>query len=373
LLQAIQKASSAPVQLVQRAQIILQSAKRQKPGEIAPSVGLSVGSIRTRVKRFNSQGLLGLFDEPRSGRPREYTAEQALQVTKIATTPPGKLEVPINTWSLSHLRRYLKEKTEVGKLCRETIRSILNEQGISLQQAQRWQDSSDPELGSKTKAIIDGYVNPPENTILLCFDQKGPVQFKQHGGRYYRPRKKPARVPDEYQRHGTGYLLAALNPHTGQVWGRCFSKYNSGTVIWFLGWLLRQLPDDVQIIIVWDNASPHSKAVKRWLQKHFGQRVRWLHTPKKAAWLNLIEAWMSMFERDVMRNSHFESLAAFHWAVKSYLDYYNAQCHPFRWGRKRSKRLFLVAPLRRTILWGRACGAALPTRFARRLAKVVIT
>jgi len=182
LLQAIQKASSAPVQLVQRAQIILQSAKRQKPGEIAPSVGVSVGSIRTRVKRFNSQGLLGVFDEPRSGRPREYTAEQALQVTKIATTPPGKLEVPINTWSLSHLRRYLKEKTEVGKLCRETIRSILNEQGISLQQAQRWQDSPDPELASKTKASIDGYLNPPENTILLCFDQKGPVQFKQHGG-----------------------------------------------------------------------------------------------------------------------------------------------------------------------------------------------
>ena len=183
LLQAIQKASSAPVQLVQRAQIILQSAKGQKPGEIAPRVGLSMDSIRTRVKRFNSQGLLGLFDEPRSGRPRDYTAEQALEVAKIATTPPGKLEVPVNTWSLSHLQRYLKEKTEVGKLCRETIRSILNEQGISLQKAQRWQESSDPELDSKTRAIVDGYVNPPENTILLCFDQKGPVQFKQYGGR----------------------------------------------------------------------------------------------------------------------------------------------------------------------------------------------
>ncbi len=361
------------MQLVQRAQIILQSAKGQKPDEIAQRVGLSVGSIRARIKRFSSQGLLGLFDQPRSGRPREYTAEQALQVAEIATTPPGKLAVPVNTWSLSHLQRYLKENTEVGKLCRETIRSILNEQGISLQQAQRWQKSPDPDLESKTRAIVDGYVNPPNNTILLCFDQKGPVQFRQYGGCGYRPRKMPARVPDEYQRHGTGYLLAALNPHSGQVWGRCFSKYNSGTVIWFMGWLLRQLPDEVQIIIIWDNASPHSKTVKGWLRKHFGQRVQWLHTPKKAAWLNLIEAWMSMFERYVIRNSHFESLADFNRAAKGYLGYYNAQCHPFRWGHKRSKRLFLVAPLRRTVLWGRACGGMLSARLTRRLAKLVFT
>lgn len=42
--------------------------------------------------------------------------------------------------------------------------------------------------------------------------------------------------------------------------------------------------------------------------------------------------------------------------AKGYPEYYNAQCHPFRRRRKRNKRPFLVAPLRRTILWGRACG-----------------
>ena len=334
---------------------------------------MSLGSIRTWIKRFNRQGLLGLFDQPRSGRPREYTAEQALEITRIATTPPEKLEAPVNTWSLSHLQRFLEQKSDVGKLCRETIRSVLREQGISFQQAQRWQESPDPELESKMQAIVDGYLNPADNTILLCFDQKGPVQFKQYGGGSYRRRKKPARVPDEYKRHGTGYLLAALNPHSGQVWGRSFSKYNSGTVIWFLGWLLRQLPEEMQIIIVWDNASPHSKTVKRWLRKHFGQRVQWLHTPRKAAWLNLIEAWLSMFERDVMRNSHFESLAEFNRAVKGYIEYYNSQCHPFRWGHKRNKRLFLVAPLQRTVLWGRACGRLLSPRLTRRLAKLVLT
>jgi hypothetical protein len=109
------------------------------------------------------------------------------------------------------------------------------------------------------------------------------------------------------------------------------------------------------------------------LHKRFGDRVEWLHIPTKAAWLNLIEAWMSMFERDVIHNSDFLGLADFSLAARRYLDYYNAQCHPFRWGHKRKRRVFLVAPLQRTVLWGRASGASLPVRFARRLAKMVIT
>lgn len=373
ILQAIEKARSMPVQLAQRASIMLQSAEGKKADQIASEVGLSVGQVREWIKRFNGNGLVELFDQPRNGRPREYTAQQALQVVEVATTSPAECDVDINTWSLSHLQRYLEEKTSVGRLCRETIRGILLEQGISYQQAQRWQESNDPECESKKDAIVTSYLAPPPNTLILCFDQKGPVQYRRQRGPHYRPRKKPRRVPDEYTRHGTGYLLAALNPHTGQVWGRCFQKYNSGTVIWFLGWLLRQLPEDVQIIIIWDNASPHSRIVKRWLNKHFEGRVQWLHIPTKAAWLNLIEAWMSMFQRDVLHNSNFQSLSDFNLAAQRYLAYYNAQCHPFRWGHKRKRRVFLVAPLRRTVLWGRASAASLPVRFARCLAKAIIT
>lgn len=373
LLQALAKASSVPLQIVQRAKLILRSAQKAHPLTIAQEIGLSVSRVREWIGRFNSEGVLGLFDRPRSGRPRQYDAQQALRVVEVATTPPTALGLAINTWSLSHLQRYLQEETQLGCFCRETIRAILHQHGISLQKAQRWQQSDDPSLEEKQEAIPDYYLHPPEKTLVLCFDQKGPVQFRRRGGSHYRPEGKPAHVPDEYARYGTGYLLAALNPHSGQVWGRCFRKYNSGTVIWFLGWLLRQLPQDMQIVIIWDNASPHSKAVKAWLRKRFGQRVHWQHTPTKAAWLNLIEAWMSMFERDVIRNSAFQGLADFSVASRRYLAYYNAQCHPFRWGRQRERRLYLVGPLKRTVLWGRACVDSLSLRWARRLAKVLIT
>jgi len=373
LLEALAKGRSVPMQIVQRAQLVLASAAGHSPCQIAKQVQLSAAQVREWIKRFNVQGVLGLFDRARQGRPPEYTAEQTLRVVEIATNAPSERAVPVNTWSLTHLQRYLEEQTDIGRLCRETIRGILHANGISWQEAQHWQASSDPDFESKKQAVESCYFEPPPNTIILCFDQKGPVQFKRRGGRHYQPKGKPKHIPETYTRYGTGYLLATLNPHTGQVWQRCFQKYNSGTVIWFLGWLLAKLPQDVEIIIIWDNASPHSKLVKKWLTNRFEGRVRWLHTPSKAAWLNLIEAWMSMFERDVIRNSAFTSLAEFALAARLYVTYYNAQCHPFRWGRTRRKRVFLVGPLRRTVLWGRACRHALSDRFTRMLAKTIIT
>jgi putative transposase len=372
LLQALRGATSVPVQIVQRAKLVLRSAEKAEPVAIAQELKLSVARVKAWIARFNTAGLLGLFDRPRCGRPRLYSTEQSLRVVGIATTTPTTLQLPFQQWSLSHLRRHLKEE-EVGQFCRETIRGILQEQGISYQKARTWEQCTDPNLASTQETITSCYVDPPDDALILCFDQKGPVQFRQQRGYHYQPQGKAVRVPEEYVRHGTGYLLAALHPHSGRVWGRCFQKYNSGTVLWFLGWLLRQLPADKQIIIIWDNASPHSQTVRDWLERRFKGRVRWLYTPVKASWLNLIEAWMSMFERDVIHNSNFESLVDFEKATRRYLDYYNAQCHPFRWGHKRQKRIYFVGPLRRTVLWGRACAASMSPRWALRLAKALIT
>ena len=79
-----------------------------------------------------------------------------------------------------------------------------------------------------------------------------------------------------------------------------------------------------------------------------------------------------MFERDVLQNSGFENLAAFAGCVRRYLQYYNAQAHPFRWGRKRKKRVFLVRPFCQTYLQGRACVHSLSDLRSRQLANAII-
>ena len=79
-----------------------------------------------------------------------------------------------------------------------------------------------------------------------------------------------------------------------------------------------------------------------------------------------------MFERDVLQYSVFENLAAFAGCVRRYLQYHNALVHPFRWGRKRKKRVFLVRPFRQVYLQGRACVHSLSDRLARQLANAII-
>jgi transposase len=183
ILQAIGKARSMPIQLVQRASIMMRSAEGKSPPQIAGEIGLRVGQVREWIKRFNENGLVGLFDQPRSGRPREYTAKQALQVIEAATTLPAECGAAVNSWSLSHLQRYLEEETKVGRLCRETIRGILHEHGISYQEAQRWQESNDPEFEAKKEVIISCYLNPPPSTgrIIVRARNQSACLMNTHG------------------------------------------------------------------------------------------------------------------------------------------------------------------------------------------------
>ena len=112
-------------------------------------------------------------------------------------------------------------------------------------------------------------------------------------------------------------MLGALCPHTGPVGARCFSKYNRWTVLCFLGWLLRQLPADQEIYIIGDQAGPHTaRDVQRWLEAHDPGRVHLQFTPTKAAWRNRIEAWGTIFSRDLLRGAQRASRAQFREAVR---------------------------------------------------------
>lgn len=369
LLQGLAQASSLPVVLQDRVQMILLAHQGLSRHQIACQAGYTADTVAKWLSRFNSHGVLGLFDAPRSGAPRKVALDAVLGVLESATTPPSTFGLPFPTWTLNKLRRYLAATRQLH-LSREGLRQLLLRHGIAWKKARRWQQSQDPHFDAKRDAIVALYTDPPEGALVLCLDQKGPVQLRRYPGGGYAAKGKAPRSPSDYVRHGTLYVLGALCPQTGQVWARCFSHYNRLTVIWFLGWLLPQLPADQEIYVIWDNASAHTaQDVQRWLAKHAPGRVHLRFTPKKAAWLNLIEAWWTTFSRDVLRGAEFESKAQFREAVRAYLSYYNAQPTPFVWGRQRPRRCFRAGPLRRGALRGRAPAGNLNARFLYRLAR----
>jgi transposase len=368
LLQGLVTATSLPASLRDRARLILLAAQGLPRWEIAARLGYTPDTVRKWADRFNAEGLLGLFDRPRSGAPRLLTVEAVLDVVQAATTCPADLGLPFASWTLTKLRRYLRQQHQIA-LSREGLRQVLARHGLSWKKAKSWQNSHDPNFAQLKAGVVELYTDPPEGALVLCIDQKGPVQVRDYPGGGYAPKGKAPRRPSDYVRHGVLYVLGALSPHTGQVWARCFTRYNRLTVIGFLGWLLRQLPEEQEIYIIWDQAGAHTaQDVTQWLQRHYPGRVHLRFTPTKAAWLNLIEGWWTIFSRDVLRGAKLATKAELRAAVRRYVAYYNEEPTAFVWGRQRPKRCFRAGPLRRGRLRGRAPVGNLNGRFLYRLA-----
>jgi Winged helix-turn helix len=88
---------TAPHRVVQRAQIVSASAHGETAPVIAPQVGLSVLRVRAWIQRFNRDGLAGLRDAPRSGRPRRHGPPGAMR---------GKFTVSKRAAPMSSTTRY---------------------------------------------------------------------------------------------------------------------------------------------------------------------------------------------------------------------------------------------------------------------------
>src|SRR3982751_1370519 len=94
---------------VVRAKIVLGLAAGERPCRVADRVGVGRMAAYEWLHRFNAEGLKGLTDHPRPGRPPTYTAEQRAEVIAAALTRPEDLGMPFASWTLDRLAAYLSE------------------------------------------------------------------------------------------------------------------------------------------------------------------------------------------------------------------------------------------------------------------------
>lgn len=136
-------------QIPKRAKAVLLSAQGYSANEMVPVVNLTAKSIRKWLRRFNEEGVEGLIRERTSpGRPRTFSPEQRERMVELALTPPQALGKPFTTWSLAKLREHLAEEEGI-RISLGGLWKILKEGGLSLQKAQRWIQSPDPEYALK--------------------------------------------------------------------------------------------------------------------------------------------------------------------------------------------------------------------------------
>jgi transposase len=143
------RSRTAPVRLVERARMIDLARQGQRVPAIAATVGVSAPVVRRWLARFNAQGVAGLADAPRPGRPATYTAEEVGELIAASLTDPQALGLPFASWTLDRLAAYLHETNGIA-IKRSRIGTILQAEGLRWRQQETWfGERPDPAFAAK--------------------------------------------------------------------------------------------------------------------------------------------------------------------------------------------------------------------------------
>jgi transposase len=143
------RSRTAPVRLVERACIVGLAAQGHRVPAIAAELGISAPVVRRWLERFNTGGVAGLADAPRSGRPVTYTPEQVGEVVAASLTNPQELGLPFGSWTLDRLAVHLNEDRGIA-MKRSRIGEILHAEGLRWRKQETWfGERPDPAFAAK--------------------------------------------------------------------------------------------------------------------------------------------------------------------------------------------------------------------------------
>ncbi len=188
-----------------------------------------------------------------------------------------------------------------------------------------------PRVREKLVDVVGLYLNPPDNAVVLCMDEKSSVQALDRTQPSLPMKKgRAATMTSDYKRHGTTTLFAALNVLTGVVVGQCLPRHRHEEFLKFLKTIDKQTPKGLAIHLILDNYSTHQHAnVRRWLAKN--PRFHLHFTPTSSSWLNLVERWFRDLTDKALRRGVFQSVPDLIVAIEAYLQANNNDPKPFIW------------------------------------------
>jgi transposase len=136
-----------------RAQMVLLAAENElKVPEVARIVLESESTVFRWLTRLLAEGVEGLKDAPRVGRPVNVTHEYREKLLEAVRHRPRSLDQPFSLWTLQRLADHLAEVTGI-RVCNETVRMHLKKADIVLSRPQHKISSPDPEYLVKKRRL----------------------------------------------------------------------------------------------------------------------------------------------------------------------------------------------------------------------------
>jgi putative transposase len=307
--------------MVRRAQIILASAAGDSNTMIARRLRLSLPTIGVWRERYLRHGLAGLYGEARPGRPRDHDDERvATLLAKTLRTRPCHA----THWSV----RLVAKETHIPK---STVQRYLRLFGVQPHRQRSFKLSTDPFVVEKVRDVVGLYLNPPENALVLCVDEKSQIQALE--------RTQPVLpmglgyvegITHDYRRHGTTTLFAALNVANGEVLTQCKPRHRHQEFLAFLRHVDHSVPGTLGVHLILDNYATHKHPkVRAWLAAR--PRYHLHYTPTYASWLNQVERWFGRITQQAIRRGSFRTVRELIHQIETFVQHYNAHRRPFVW------------------------------------------
>jgi transposase len=340
LLKAWVRTPTAPYRQVLRAKVVLLAATGHTNTHIAGRLEVTGNTVRKWRRRYSQQGLAGLRDQPRPGRPRRFPAAVVAEAKAIACELPATRGTPTSRWSLADLREELLATGLVDEISTTTLWRWLAEDAIRPWRHRSWIFPRAPDFAAKAGRVLDLYerrfqgrrLGPGE--FVISADEKTSIQARCRCHPTLPPGlARMMRVEHEYQRGGALAYLAAWDVHRARLFGRC----EPTTGIAPFGRLVNQVMSTEpyasarRVFWIVDNGSSHRGQASVERLEGEWPNLCLVHLPVHASWLNQVEIYFSVVQRKVLTPNDFTDLAEVEQRLLAFQRRYQQAAVPFDW------------------------------------------
>jgi transposase len=187
------------------------------------------------------------------------------------------------------------------------VQRIWQEYHLKPHRSETFKISQDPELVEKVQEVVGWYLNPPDQALGLCVDEKTPIQALDRTQPRLPLRPGPVeRRTHDYVRHGTPSLFAAVDVAKGTVIADGYPRHRHQEFLDFLKKIAPPTPPNLDLQMVLDNYGTHKHSpIQAGLKRH--PRFHFHFTPTGASWLNPVELWFGILTPKRIRRGVFTS------------------------------------------------------------------
>src|SRR5690349_15254601 len=257
-----------------RAVMVLLSLHELPAAQIAELLDCHPATVRRWISRFNGEGLAGLADRPRCGRPPLGGRRLTRRIAALLARP--------GPWTLSRIRRSLGWPQVSARMLYRRVRLV------AIWRRPKLTARGDPDHDHAVARIVARLVELPRRAVVLAEDETH-LNLLPHVRASWTLRAARPQVPTPGSNRQVT-VFGALEMTTGE-WVYRLGRRRAADFIAFLDQLLRAFPRSPVVAVICDNDSiHHARKVTAYLEEHprlellYGARYSPHDNPAERIW-----------------------------------------------------------------------------------------